>query len=391
MSSVQKRPLFFWLPNFPEVMESFLTALVRSDRFTVKILCLKKLPAERLSIYGESALARLCEIVYFDGEQSLAAFFDRHFAGAEDGIHVFGGFLGSVGECLYRYQTVHGGKRAIVLTEKPSALPYQSKAANLVLRSLKRLRMRLRYSGAYKKNREAIAAVLVTGQKGVKQLQSYGMERSRLFPFMYSHIDEALPPKKERTNETVKFVYVGRFNFCNRGLDNLMWAFDRLPGDGWSLDLVGGYGEDAARIIAWANDRKNVHFLGSWNANEVITKMQDYDVSVNPTKVDGWRIQINQAIIAGIATITTNEAISDELVRAADCGLVVHAFKRKELLRAVSHALNHPEQVCRWKRNAERFAPRISNEALAGYFIEITDYILQGKESKERPVCPWQS
>ena len=104
-----------------------------------------------------------------------------------------------------------------------------------------------------------------------------------------------------------------------------------------------------------------------------------------------WRIQINQAILAGIATITTNEAISDELVRATDCGLVVNAFRKKELLRAITAALDNPEQLRRWKENAVRFAPRISNEALASYFIEITDYILQGKESKERPVCPWQS
>lgn len=391
MNSVEKHPLFFWLPNFPEVMESFLTTLVQSNRFDIKIFCLKKLPEERLSIYTESALSRLCEITYFDGEQELSAFFDRHFSGAEEGIHIFGGFLGSVGECLYRYQTVHGGKKAIVLTEKPSALPYQSKAANLLLRNLKRLRMFFLYSRAYRRNRRAIAAVLVTGQKGVNQLAAYGVDKARLFSFMYSHIDEELPAKKERTDKTVKFVYVGRFNFCNRGLDNLMYAFDRLHGDDWSLDLVGGYGEDADEIIRWAQTKKNVRYLGAWNSDEVITKMQDYDVSVNPTKVDGWRIQINQAILAGIATITTNEAISDELVRAADCGLVVNAFRKKELLRAITAALDNPEQLRRWKENAVRFAPRISNEALADYFIQITDYITQGKENKERPVCPWQS
>ena len=170
-----------------------------------------------------------------------------------------------------------------------------------------------------------------------------------------------------------------------------MYAFDRLHGDDWSLDLVGGYGEDADEIIRWAQTKKNVRYLGAWNSDEVITKMQDYDVSVNPTKVDGWRIQINQAILAGIATITTNEAISDELVRAADCGLVVNAFRKKELLRAITAALDNPEQLRRWKENAVRFAPRISNEALADYFIQITDYITQDKENKERPVCPWQS
>lgn len=391
MNCTHKSTLFFWLPNFPEVMESFLTALIKSNRFHVRIFCLKQLPKERISIYSESALSQLCEITYFDERESLADFFDRQISNAPESIHVFGGFLGNVGECLHRYQTVHNGRKAIILTEKPSVLPYRSKVVNLFLRNLKRLRMFSLYSRAYQKNRRAIAAVLVTGQKGVNQLASYGVDKSRLFPFMYSHLDEAIPVKSQTENEHVRFVYVGRFNFCNRGLDNLMYAFDRLTQKNWSLDLVGGYGEDADEIIRWAEAKENVHYLGAWKADEVIGNLQNYDISVNPTKVDGWRIQINQAILAGIATITTNEAISDELVKAADCGIIVNAFRKKELLRAVSYALDNPDQVCRWKKNAIKFAPRISNEVLADYFIQVIDYITHGEESKERPVCPWQN
>ena len=247
------------------------------------------------------------------------------------------------------------------------------------------------YSRAYRKNRRSIAAVLVTGQKGVDQLASYGVDKSCLFPFMYSHLDEVLPAKSQAENEIVRFVYVGRFNFCNRGLDNLMYAFDRLNRKNWSLDLVGGYGEDADEIIRWAQSKENVRYLGSWRANEVIGNLQNYDISVNPTKVDGWRIQINQAILAGIATITTNEAISDELVKAADCGMVVNAFRKRELLRALSYALDNPDRVRFWKENATKFAPRISNEMVANYFIQVVDYIAHDKESKERPVCPWQN
>ncbi len=387
MSGKDKNDVVFWLPNFPEIMDSFLVALIQKDKYNVKIFSLSPMPKEREKMYSDTKISQMCCIESWNEEIPLEEFFTRNMELYQNAIHVFGGFLGKVGECLKIYREKYKGRNAVILTEKPSILPHRNKFVNFFLTILKKLRMRQLYSNAYKKNASAICAVLVTGMKGVAQLKSYGVTESKLFDFMYSHLDEDVTQKTNKCGDIIKFVYVGRFNYQNRGLDNLMYAFDNVNAINWSLDLVGGYGEDSAEIIQWAEKTASVSYVGAWKSNEVIKNLQNYDVSVNPTKVDGWRVQINQAIMAGIATITTEEAISDELVVQAKCGKVVNAFNKNELLNAVNFALENPDIVNEWKENAFTYSSNITNERLADYFINIIEYVITN--TGEKPKCPW--
>ena len=168
-----------------------------------------------------------------------------------------------------------------------------------------------------------------------------------------------------------------------------MYAFDKVKYTNWQLDLVGGYGEDSEEIIEWANSRERVSFIGSWQNNEVISRLADYDVCISPTRIDGWRIQVNQAIMAGIGTITTNEAISDELVVASRSGIVVNANKKRELKHAVESVLEHPETVSLWKKNARAYAHKITNPAFVDYFVRCIEYIFNDNKNEEMPECPF--
>lgn len=380
-----KSRLIFWLPNYPDVMYSFLLALVKNIDANVKIVCLRSLLKEREGLYGEDELSRHVQFIYYSEEENLDDFINAIISANKDAIYFFGGFLGKVGRALQLYHQ-SGGDKAVIITEKPSVRP--AKHFNKIIMFLKRIKARRSYSKAYKATANSIKAVLVTGEKGVRQLKSFGIPEEKLYNFMYTHIEEEIQPKTQSKSTKVRFVYVGRFNYLNRGMDNLIYAFNKLEQENWTLDLVGGYGEDAEEIIAWAKNKDNVTYVGSWKSNQVINNLQNYDVCISPTRIDGWRIQVNQAIIAGIGTITTEEAISDELVKASGTGMVVDAFKKNELYKAVLSVIENPDIVNQWKENCTTYRDRISNEKIAKYVIEILEYVLS-KDDKEKPRCPW--
>lgn len=383
---MKKRKMIFWLPCYPDVTYSFIVELARRAHNDVAVVCLSGLPTERGGIYSQDALESFCKVIECIGDIGSNPLVEKMIRENEDSIHIFGGFLGRVGEVLEYYNN-HGCKRAVIITEKPSILP--AKHFNGLIRILKKIRSRMMYSNQYKKVANAVAAVCVTGEKGVCQLESYGIPKEKLFKFMYTHIEETVTAPKRKTGAEIRFVYVGRFDLLRRGLDFLMYAFDSLKSTNWHLDLVGGYGENKDEIISWAESNDRVSFIGSWKNDEVINRLRDYDVCISPTKVDGWRIQVNQAIMAGIGTITTNEAISDELVTASQSGLVVDAFDRRKLKLAIESLLANPEQIDEWKKNAEDFAPKITNCAFADYFESVLEFVFCSERGKERPECLW--
>ena len=380
-----KKKLIFWLPNYPEVMYSFLLAFVKNIEANVKIVCFRGLLKEREGVYGEDELSRHAQFIYYNDEEDLDHFINAIIAENMGAINFFGGFLGKVGRALQLYHQC-GGDKAVIITEKPSVSP--AKRFNKIIRLLKKVKARCSYGSAYKTVARSVKAVLVTGEKGVRQLKSFGVPEEKLYNFMYTHIEETIQPEAQSKSDKVRFVYVGRFNYLNRGMDNLIYAFNKLSQDNWTLDLVGGYGEDANEIIEWAKNKENVHYAGMWKSNQVINNLQNYDVCISPTRIDGWRIQVNQAIIAGIGTITTEEAISDELVKASGTGMVVDAFKKNELYKAVLSVIENPDIVNQWKENCTTYRDRISNEKIAKYVIEILEYVLS-KDDKEKPRCPW--
>ena len=383
---MNRKKIVFWLPCYPDVMYSFIEELSRREENDLTVVCLSDLPEERREIYEQNTLGKMCRIVICSEEISLSENVKKIISDNIDAVHIFGGFLGRVGEVLNHYRDF-GYKKAIIITEKPSVVP--SKYFGGIIKALKKARSKRVYGKRYKSIKECVAAVFVTGKSGVEQLASYGVPRDKLYRFMYTHIDEDITLKELSVGNPVKFVYVGRFDYLNRGVDTLKYVFDNVKHENWCLDLVGGYGRDSEAIKKWASSRRGVSFIGSWKNNEVINKLADYDVCISPTRIDGWRIQVNQAIMAGIGTITTNEAVSDELVAASRSGAVVRANKKTQMKRAVEAVLDNPNIVIDWKKNARDYAHKITNQAFADYFLENLEYIFNKQKIEGRPECPW--
>lgn len=236
-----------------------------------------------------------------------------------------------------------------------------------------------------------VDAFLPLGETGVNTYAKYGWKRSKLFTFMYDPVNYVTDHEISYPRERMKLLYVGRFSRYTKGTDTLKKAFDLLCDldDKYTLTLVGGYGDMRDEMLAWVDSRPNTEYLGRWDSNIVGPKMKDYDVCIVPSKFDGWNLLVNESVRAHIATIVSNEAVSDEVIKCSKSGLVVPARSSRELANAIRTAVCNPQMVFEWKRNAKNFSTRIDSTVVAGYFIDIIEYTYTDNKNLKRPCCPW--
>lgn len=375
--------LIFWFDQLPKVSLGAFTYVANHWGSTVIYVVDHPLGAHRKMLnwgdgdYGKANIIKLYE------EQDQEAFVKELFASHPQAIHVMNGFCSAI-EGKIRPHVLKPGVKLAVMTEKPLG-----SRRGFTLEKWCRNRLTpLKYRRIYRQYRDAAAVVIPLGVWGKELFESYGWPEEKVFSYMYCPELRSVSGTSRATDPNqVRFLYVGRLNYAARGLDVLMKAFDRLENRNWHLDIVGGYGEKKDEIIQWADSRENVSFLGPWPSETVGVRMQEYDVYLCPTKVDGWNSQINEAINAGIGVIVTDEAVSDELVRASHAGAVVRAADVPAFSRALQSVLESPQTADQWKACAQAYRDRISTESVGNYFIDILDYSFG--EKSQRPACPW--
>lgn len=329
------------------------------------------------SDYGNAEMVILSELD--NQEEYIKNIFDKY----PNAVHIMNGFYSTIEAKIRPYVKKKDIKLA-VHTERP----FVSNRNFSVKQTIKNYLLPIKYKLSCNKYQSKVNAVIVLGRLGKQLFEGYGWEKDKVFSFMYCPVLQEIEECDDiESSDDIKMLYVGRFNYATRGIDILMEACKNLPETKWKLDMVGGYGDNAEEIISWANNHRNVSFLGTWPSDDVGKNMQKYDVYVLATKADGWNAQLNEALNAGLGVICTDEAISDEMVSASGAGIVVPASDAKALHKALETAINNPQLVKEWKKKAKEYRHRIKGDVVGDYLIDILDYTFYDKE--ERPKCPW--
>ncbi len=301
----------------------------------------------------------------------------------KDAIHIFAGLRGEMANRINKLKAIEKNPKIVIIAERPATY-----SAGIKGRISSSLRYML-YLGIALKYRKNIRAFLAMGEKGVAQYIAYGFNRKTMFQYMYCPVQPKIERIKSYNSDRVRFLYIGRFDRRNKGIDVLMEAVDSITNSSnWTLDLVGGYGEYAEQTIAWCEKRDNTNYLGKWNFDEVCQKMADYDVCIVPSKYDGWNLSPNQAIHSGIATIVSDQASSDELIKYSGAGIVFKLRDAMSLKDAMERIINNRKELEEFKYRTHSYADLISPDTVGKYFIEILQYVVSNKNKK--PNCPWR-
>jgi glycosyltransferase involved in cell wall biosynthesis len=213
---------------------------------------------------------------------------------------------------------------------------------------------------------QAASGFFVPGTAAADYVRGFGVEDARI-GIAPNAIDAALFGRAavDRSGRNgCTFLYAGRLD-VEKGLDVLLRAFARVPGE----LLLAGSGRDEARLRALAPER--VRFLGPLDRDELVRWYATADAFVLPSRSEPWGMVLNEAAVAGLPLIATEEAgATRDLVEDGVNGFRIPAGDEDALAAALRRlaedAAFRAEAGARSLELGRRFTPEAWAEGVAG-------------------------
>ena len=324
------------------------------------------------------------ECFYLNNKEHPALFVQNIVKEHIDAIHVLGGFRGCLSSRLAWHELrKRSNARLSCIAERPRL------AGNLKSTIL----APLWYWSFFLRHGKRFKAVLAMGELGVQCFTKLGCPEDILFPYKYQvdfihdSILNSFPCEacEDSLSKKVRFVYVGRFD-QGKGVDLILAALDSLPG-AWTMDWI-GQGGDLEPLVRASADGKQVRFLGAVPSDQVVRCLRSYDVCLVPSRYDGWGMMTNEALLAGLGLVVSDEVGSKDLVFASGSGKVVAAGSACALRTTLLDILDHPKQLEEWKKRAQAYHKRITPVVVGQYLSDVLNYTFI-KNGADRPDAPW--
>ena len=229
--------------------------------------------------------------------------------------------------------------------------------------------------------------VLAMGEMGVRWFRRCGYPARTVFPFAY--VTEPAP--LSRANDPASapvLLYAGRF-IALKGLDLLLRAFAAVPPKNAQLHLLGD-GPEKQRLEDFARDlgiQDRVAWLAKRDPAGVQLEMERSDVTVLPSRKDGWGAVVNESLTAGTPVICSTACGAAELIRQPWLGTVFRAGRVDDLAKALKHWIDLGPRLPAERERIRSWANCISGQAVANYFAAIMDHIYSNSAP---PVAPWR-
>lgn len=375
---MKKDELIFWFDTPPKVEVGAFNILSKTWPNKVIYVILDDLRQERKNAgwddcdYANAEIIKLFDLD--DKEKTIQGIFLDY----PNAIHIGNGFDTPIMK-MVKTTIFSKNYRFLLFTERPAPI---GAGLNLLAR---RIYQFFKYSKLCHEYRKHTDVLLPLGQQGVHAYRICGFPINKIYPFLYCpQLIKTNKPSKN--NNPIKFVYVGRFYFPTKGTDVLLNAVPLLHGN-WDLSFAGGYGANSEEVIKFIEKTPNVHYLGTWKSNEVVNNLIDYDVAIVPSTADGWNLIVNEAIHAGIAVISSDQAVSHEVLNKSKSGFVFKSRDYKSLAKCMQNLIDNPSLLPELKNNAINFANYIDDVRIGKYLEDIINYTFYNEGDK--PMCPW--
>lgn len=170
-----------------------------------------------------------------------------------------------------------------------------------------------------------------------------------------------------RPNDALRFVYTGQ-HLSRKGVPFALRALARLDSSRpWVFDIVGSGVMTASwkRLAARLGIASRVVFHGFVTRERLFDLLDQGDVYVFPSLLEGWPASIAEALSLGLPVVTTDHQGMRDMV-TPDCGILVDPVRPQRLVGGLVEAFARltadPGLVTRLSEGALRRAEEISAE-----------------------------
>lgn len=192
------------------------------------------------------------------------------------------------------------------------------------------------------------------------------------------------PPYGASRNEV---LFLGQL-IDRKGLYCLLKAFETLKRPGLRLSIAGAgpIGGALRRAAIEQGLGDIVDILPPVPSSSVSSRIRLARLAVLPSLFDGWGLVVNEALLAGVPVVVSDQAGASDLITNADDGAVFKANDHKGLAAAMEGILASDVQR---GPNVTAWAGKIGPTSGARYFVEAVQYGLG--RSSVFPHAPWRA
>jgi glycosyltransferase involved in cell wall biosynthesis len=234
--------------------------------------------------------------------------------------------------------------------------------------------------------------VLAIGNLGVQWFQKCSFSKNKIYPFGY-FVENVTENKCDfrKNNEYKKdkfhLIFIGQC-IKRKGIDILLKALYYLKETNWCLDLIGD-GRDRDYFESLSEKLKlteYVKFHGVLPNKDTREFLNLVDLLVLPSRMEGWGVVVNEALMCGIPVVCSNACGAADLIKDSFRGDIFKTGSTLDLRRILAY------QILRGKKNPElsskikTWSNKIEGETAANYLLEVIDASLN---KKQKPIPPW--
>ena len=237
-------------------------------------------------------------------------------------------------------------------------------------------------------------AIGCCGYTGIQAHRKALVSQNKLFDFIYTvpTSDSYLIRKNDEPKYALydrekpsprRFVFIGTFN-DRKSIVELIQTFNSIDKE-YEFYII-GTGPFQNQIENLASTNNKIHLLGRLMPSQVRDVLNQVDVLILPSKLEGWGCVVNEALMSGCKVIVSNVVGSRALVDKD--GVRGQIFKNcdwNELKSCIINDIDNFKAEDREKIIA--WAQSISPSSEANYLLDIINFYL-GK-IKIKPTAPW--
>lgn len=379
-----------WYPVLTDHQSYTLVELQQASNCALKVYVAKQSHVERQAQgwVNQHASTLSPELIPGRGWFRFAV---RHLREHRDAVHLFGSPFEQSKLIVVLLLAVAMGLRVYLISE-----PYSTISAgyqNDKQRYLNWLKAKLRplLYGAYGLLlRRRIGGVFAISCLAVAQYKRIGIADNKIFPFAYfvpcqDGTGAVSAPAIGAEKTRLRVVFVGNL-IARKGIDVLISTLHMLNRDAASLTLD-VYGPGDPELYSF--DQTSVRYCGLIPFGNAQTVMANYDVLVLPSRYDGWGVVGNEALMAGVPVICSDQAGVGAVIEKWRCGAIFASEDVSDLAAKLQDLLIHPERL-EGMRLATRaagatLAPRVAGQ----YMFDILRQDCVADERRTKPECPW--
>ena len=315
----------------------------------------------------------------------------QHLREHRNAVHLFGSPFEQAKLIVILLLAIAMGRRVFLISEpySPISAGYQNDKRQYI--NWLKAKLRPILYGLYGVLlRHRIGGVFAISCRAAAQYESIGIVKEKIFPFGY-FVPYQVPAcslmafNAGSAKIVLKMVFIGNL-ISRKGLDILMNAVRTLNNNGLTF-LLDVYGPGDPNQYGF--DQSTVRYCGLIPFGEAQTVISAYDVLVLPSRYDGWGVVVNEALMAGVPVVCSNQVGAGAVVEKWECGLTFLSENEVDLACKLKELMMNPERFYNMRLAASKAGKSLDPEVAGQYMYNVISQDVAPTGIRDKFECPW--